>query len=114
MLKRLWNDETGALLSAELVIVMTLLMCAMIVGVGALRDAIVTELADVGAAIGAFNQSYSIGGVASPHALQPGSQFHDGLDSDDTNGAPGQAGNSRGVVVCSVVAVPECTAPVAP
>ena len=75
MLKRLLNDETGALLSAELVIVMTLLMCAMIVGVGALRDAIVTELADVGAAIGAFNQSYSIGGVRSLHCAPAGEPF---------------------------------------
>lgn len=109
MLKRLWNDESGALLSAELVIVMTLLMCATIVGIGALRDAIVTELADVGAAIGAFNQSFSIGGVASPHAVQPGSMFHDGMDSDDDGTAQPGGANSRGVVICTVAAQQECS-----
>ena len=100
MLKNLWMDESGGLICAELVIVMSLLMCSCIVGISALRDAIVTELADVAAAIASLNQSYSIGGIIGQHAYQPGSQFIDGLDQGDDGNS--QAGpNSRGIVICA-------------
>ena len=36
MLKRFLNDETGAILSAELVVIMSLLLCAVIVGIAAM------------------------------------------------------------------------------
>lgn len=103
MLKNLWMDESGGLICAELVIVMTLLMCSTIVGISALRDAIVTELADVAAAIAALNQSYSVGGISGYHAYQPGSQFIDGRDQGDDGNT--QAGpNSRGIVICTTEA----------
>ena len=57
MFSRLWNDESGAILSAELVLIMTILVIGLIVGMSELQDAIVNELNDVGEAIGALNQS---------------------------------------------------------
>jgi Flp pilus assembly pilin Flp len=63
MLKNFWNDEAGAIISAELVLVLTIAVLAMVTGLASLRDAVVTELADVGAAIGSVDQSYSVGRI---------------------------------------------------
>lgn len=87
MLKKLWNDEGGAIISAELILVLTVLFCGLAVGLVSLRDAVVTELADVGHAIGSLNQTYSFGGVTNEahHAVCEGSFFNDGLDICDTD-----------------------------
>jgi len=58
MLARFVHDETGAVLSAELVLIMTLLVIGMIVGLSELQDAVVNELNDVGEAIGSLNQAF--------------------------------------------------------
>jgi hypothetical protein len=60
ILRRLWKDEGGFVVSAELVLVASVAILAMIVGLAAYRDAIIDELADNGKAINALNQSYSI------------------------------------------------------
>lgn len=59
-LRRLWNDEQGFVVSAELVLVASVAVLAMIVGLAAYRDAIIDELADGGRAVNALNQSYSV------------------------------------------------------
>jgi Flp pilus assembly pilin Flp len=64
MLKRLWLDEGGAILSAELCLIMVLLVIGMIVGLTALRDAVDYQLADIAGAIGAIDASYSWTGLA--------------------------------------------------
>ena len=61
---KLWNDECGAIISAELVLVMTILGIGMIVGLKAVQLAVVQELNDVAAAVGSINQSYSYAGLA--------------------------------------------------
>jgi hypothetical protein len=58
MLKRLWADEGGAILSAELILIMTMLVIGLIVGLHAVQKAIVTELVDIAQAIGKLDQSY--------------------------------------------------------
>jgi len=63
MLRRLWADEGGAILSAELILIMTLLVIGMIVGLKALQSAIVTKLGDVVAAIASLNTSFSFTGA---------------------------------------------------
>ena len=97
--KTLWFDEAGAILCAELVLVMTLLMCACVVGISSLRNAIATELADLAGALGVLNQSYSVGGIMSYHAWQPGNVFVDRLDSGDLLAADG----ADGVIICAAV-----------
>ena len=54
-LKALWRDECGGLLSAEYVLLGTLLTLGVIVGLSAVRNAIVQELADLAAAICAID-----------------------------------------------------------
>ena len=47
LVNRLWNEEVGAIVSAEIMLVATILVIGMIVGLKSVRDSVVTELADV-------------------------------------------------------------------
>ncbi len=93
MLSRLWKEESGAILSAELVLIMTILVIGMIVGLSELQDAVANELNDVGEAIGALNQSYFYHGQSKRQgagngtvvAATYGSAFVDRTDSCDGN-----------------------------
>jgi hypothetical protein len=89
MLKRLWNAEGGAILSAELIILMTMLVIGLMVGLHAVQSALVTELTDVGQAIGAMNQSFSFPGFAQNSLL-----------AGNTNGSA--TGNTAGNLVPGV------------
>lgn len=62
ILRRLWRETEGAVQTAELVLIGTLLGLGAIVGLSTLRVAIVEELADTAAAISAINQSFSSSG----------------------------------------------------
>ena len=64
MLRRLWDDEAGFIISAELVLIATILVIGLIVGLVVLRNQIVQELVDVGQAIGSLSQSFCFGGTA--------------------------------------------------
>jgi Flp pilus assembly pilin Flp len=100
MLKNLWNDEAGALIAAEFILVATILVIGLVTGLTSVRDAVITELADVGAAIGSINQSYSYGGSTAHCAAAAGSTFDDQTDFCD--GAVAQDGcNSRCVTICT-------------
>ena len=65
MLKTLWNDEAGVILSAELVLVATILVLGMLVGLVELQCSIVAELSDLSSAFGNLNQSYQVSGFGS-------------------------------------------------
>jgi hypothetical protein len=101
MLRNLLNDESGFLVSAELVLIFTLAFCAVVVGVATVRDALVNELGDTAEAIGALNQSYNVTGLqalisdgGTPldatddtlHASCSGSGFNDLEDDCDCDG----------------------------
>ncbi len=62
MLRQLLNDESGVIISAELVLVLTIAVLAMIVGLSEVAVAVNTELNDVSNAIGALDQSYAFTG----------------------------------------------------
>ena len=51
MLNQLWNDEAGFVISAELVLVLTIAVLAMIVGLSEVAVAVNTELNDISNAI---------------------------------------------------------------
>jgi hypothetical protein len=99
MLKKLWNDEVGALLSAEFVLLATILVLGAIVGLKAVQEAIVTELADVGQAIAEVNQSYTWSSTTGHTAATAGSTW---LDSGDFCDGNGTVANARCVVVTNV------------
>jgi hypothetical protein len=92
MLRALWNDEAGFVITSELLLIVTIMVIGLIVGFVAVRDAVVTELADVAAAIGALNQSYRFHGVTNTCSgtWTAGSTFVDAVDACDlTTGAQG-------------------------
>ena len=93
VLHRLWADEAGFVVSAELVLVATILVIGMIVGLTTVRDQVVQELGDIALAIGAVNQSYTYNGVRGHSSETAGSQFYDQPDFCDQNGIdpPGRA-----------------------
>jgi hypothetical protein len=62
MFLKIVNDESGVIISAELVLVLTIAVLAMVVGLSEVAVAINTELNDVSNAIGALNQTYSVTG----------------------------------------------------
>jgi Flp pilus assembly pilin Flp len=90
MLRKLTRDESGAVLSTELVLISSLLVIGLIVGLTELRDSIANELNDVGEAVGALNQSYSVSGQSGRgwgtlRSRTSGSFFVDGQDRGDGN-----------------------------
>ena len=102
LLRSLWKDESGAVLSAELIMIMTLLLAATAVGISTLRNALVTELADVAAAIGSLNQSYTVGGITGHHSAASAQAFTDAKDSCDNQTACAQQGStSQCLAICT-------------
>ncbi|WP_437225910.1 hypothetical protein SH661x_004300 [Planctomicrobium sp. SH661] len=91
MLRNLLNDEAGFIVSAELVLIATILVLGMIVGLSQVQYAVVEELNDVAHAIGALNQSYIFTGFHADKAAGQlksqtiGSSFKDEADQCDYN-----------------------------
>ena len=92
MLKNFMNDEAGFIVSAELVLVATILVIGLIVGLSEIQHAVVSELNDVADAIGEVNQSYSYSGFSKAKtngngtaAFTNGSNFTDTRDDCDNN-----------------------------
>lgn len=92
MLTRLWIDDSGFIISAELVLVATLLVIGLIVGLSEAQHAVVGELNDIGDAIGKLNQSYMYSGFSKKSvfgqgvkAFTRGSFFIDTQDECDCN-----------------------------
>ncbi len=83
------NDDTGFIISAELVLIATIGVLGMIVGLSQVQNAVVSELNDVGHAIGALNQSYFYSGFSARKwggwlkSRTFGSAFHDFSDACD-------------------------------
>jgi Flp pilus assembly pilin Flp len=88
-LSRFWNDEHGTIVSAEIILVLTIAGIGMLAGLTTYRDQVTLELADLGTAVSQFNHSYSIGGVNVANASIAQSLFDDLADfCDDTSSDP--------------------------
>lgn len=85
-MKWLLKDENGFIISAELVLVLTIGVLAMVVGLTAVRDSVTHELNDISHAVGAVSQTYTVTGLeknasCGVHASIKGFGFND--DNDD-------------------------------
>ena len=94
MLNKLFRDESGVIISAELVLVLTIAVLAMVVGLSEVAVAVNTELNDISNAIGSLNQSFTYtgfrgnGGATGSTKVKSssaGSTFQDGQDDCDVN-----------------------------
>ncbi len=101
MLKRFWSEEAGAIISAEIMLVATILVIGMIVGLKSVRDSVVTELADVAQALANVSQSYSYSGVAGHHAFSGAGSFTDASDFCDTLANDNSGQQSKCVIICT-------------
>src|SRR5690242_2104834 len=95
MLKQFASDESGFVVSAELVLISTLLVIGLIVGLSEVQHALVCELNDVGEAIGSLNQTFFFTGFRAFKtcgfsggrfkSFSAGSAFFDRSDECDWN-----------------------------
>ncbi len=65
MLKKIWNDDCGALLSAEWVFLATIMVIGLVAGMVQVRNAVTGELAEIAGAVSALDQSYGYSGLTS-------------------------------------------------
>src|SRR6516164_6591593 len=73
LLKKLWNDDCGALISMEFLFVATILVLGIIVGLANVRSAVNIELSELANAILALSQGYTISGQSGCCASTDGS-----------------------------------------
>lgn len=83
MFAKLWNDEAGFIVSAELVLVSTITVLGMVVGLSELSHNINQELEDVGSAFASIQQSYDYCGNEGHKGYNSGSRFKDHSDHCD-------------------------------
>jgi len=126
-MKTWWKDECGLVLSAELVIILTVVVIGLITGLTCVQQAVVAELQDVGAAFRGLNQSYGFTGFRGcpkwwgRTSWTSGSAFydrHDGCVNDNCSIGIGQAFSGREVIVApaapsttTVIPAPQVTVP---
>lgn len=102
ILRSLMRDEAGLILSAELVIILTVAVLGMIVGLVNLQTAILGEFTDLGLAFQSLNQSYYTPSYRGcwkwwgPTSWVAGSRFYDYYD-----GCVGGAGYGGGCEIYS-------------
>lgn len=90
MFRKLMNDEAGFIISAELMLIISLGFTAAAVGAAAIRDALVNEMNDVSHAIGAVDQTFKVTGfhkekATGAHGETSGFGFDDDGDECDCN-----------------------------
>ena len=83
LINQLRNDENGFVISAELVLVGTILVLGMIVGLTELSFNVNQELEDLGSAIGGINQTYYYTMASGSKGEVVGSTFLDFQDECD-------------------------------
>ena len=88
MLMKLFRDEHGVVISAELALVLTIVVIGVIVGLSEVAVAVNTELNDISNAIGALDQSYGYTGFHHRNgrkaiAFSSGTTYSDQIDDCD-------------------------------
>jgi len=79
----LLQDEAGFIVSAELVLISTIVVIGMVVGLSEVANGVNQELEDVGSAFGSINQSYCFRGFCGHQGWEAGSCFTDHADYCD-------------------------------
>jgi Flp pilus assembly pilin Flp len=77
LMRKLWQDDCGALISSEFLFVATILVIGVIIGLTAVRSALNAELTELGNAFLALNQGFTISGQSGFGAQVEGSMAID-------------------------------------
>ncbi len=95
-----WNDESGFVISAELILVATILVLGLIVGLSSLQTALVYELNNLAWAFGSLNQSYFVPGFfGCKGTFKYGSSFFNNVNFGTCFVAPMGAWGTNGLGV---------------
>jgi hypothetical protein len=89
ILKKLWKDEVGVVMSAETVMLGTMGVLAMTAGVGTMATAVNSELGEMGKAFRGFDQSFSAPGFQTSFGGRSGGG---GRFGGSSGGAAGMSG----------------------
>lgn len=81
----LYADEAGFIVSAELVLVATIAVLALVVGLSEVAHAVNQELEDVATAFGTVNQSYRYQGLTGHQGAVGGGKYRDSMDFCDSD-----------------------------
>lgn len=105
------RKQAGFVVTAELLLITTILGLGLITGYTKVRDQVLAELSDTGAAIGSINQSYEVHGTqwTNTHLIAEvsGFAFNDAADVDQGEG--GAVGGDTQQVIYAVAPVPSTT-----
>jgi Flp pilus assembly pilin Flp len=93
MISKFLHDEAGAIVSIEIILIITIAVLALIVGWAEIAVAVNTELNDISNAVGALNQSFAFTGFHDNIqfggnkniSVYAGSFFNDRIDDCDLN-----------------------------
>jgi Flp pilus assembly pilin Flp len=77
MMRKLWSDDQGALIATEYLFIGTILVIGIVVGLTNLRDAVNAELTELGNAILALSQGFTISGASAAASSTDGSAATD-------------------------------------
>ncbi|MFH1303534.1 MAG: branched-chain amino acid aminotransferase [Planctomycetota bacterium] len=80
VINQLINDEAGFIVSAELVLISSIAVLAMIVGLSEVANNVNQELEDVGSAFSSINQSYKLSYSHGHKGCTDPSSFNDQSD----------------------------------
>jgi hypothetical protein len=81
LMLKLWKDDGGALIAVEWVFVATILVLGIIVGLIAVRQALISELTEFANAVLSLNQSYTFTGQTNCESSTAGSAMNDDCNS---------------------------------
>ena len=95
-----WNDEAGFVVSAELILIASIAVLAMVVGLSEIAYGINQELEDTASAFGSVNQSFRYSGLLGHGGSSAGGSFNDLVDFCDAAGdVVGSQPIAEGVIV---------------
>jgi hypothetical protein len=88
------SDVNGSVLSTELLLLVAVGVVGLIAGTTAVRDAVVSEMSDIGGFTQDLNQSFSVNGIQGHSGSSAGMDFVDAADfCDSAEDISGQADN---------------------
>lgn len=112
--RSLLRDERGFVITAELVLISTVLVLGLVAALSAVQTSLAGELSDVANSIGSLNQSYYTHGFHGCGSCVPGSSFLDQADSSDEEKADFAVGVEPCARVVGAVKTGCATPPCAP
>ena len=84
IVRRLLDDQSGAIVSIESMLVGTVVLIGGLVMLASLRDSVTSELSDVAGSVQDVNLSFTLNGTTSASSSVAGSSYSDNLDVRDS------------------------------